>query len=163
MNIFDQFGIQWKLLLAQAINFGILLYILKRFLYAPVLKMLEDRKAKIAQSLKEAEEIEIKLAKTEEDRQKTLGKALDEGKDIINEAKESAQQIIADAHKKAQADIADLVDKAEQSIGQERDRMHQEIREELSDMVVSSLKAVTGKVLTKKDQEELVDKNLKGL
>src|SRR5579884_4206682 len=163
MDIFSQFGIQPVLLLAQAVNFIILLYILKRFLYQPVLKMLEERKNRIAQSLKDADEIEKQLAKTEEDRQKTLEKALDEGKEIINEAKESAQQIIADAHKKAQEDIADLVGKAQQSMEQEREKMHQEIREELSDMVVASLKAVTGKILTKKDQEELVDKNLKGL
>lgn len=163
MDIFNQFGIQWTLLLAQAVNFLILLYILKRFLYKPVLKMLEERRNKIAQSLKDADEIEKQLAKTEEDRLKTLEKALDEGKGIINEAKESAEQIIADAHKKAQDDIVDLVEKAEQSIAQERAKMHQEIREELSDMVVTSLKAVTGKVLTKKDQEELVDKNLKNL
>jgi F-type H+-transporting ATPase subunit b len=163
MEIFNQFGIQPVLLLAQVVNFLILLFILKKFLYSPVLKMLEERKAKIAQSLKDAEEIEKKLAKTEEDRQKELSKALEEAKQIINEAKESATQVIAEGHEKANKDIVDLVEKARESMTQEREKMHQEIRQELSDMIVASLKAVTGKVLTKKDQEEIVEKNIKNL
>ena len=128
-----------------------------------MLKMLETRKEKIAHSLKDVEEIEKRLVQTEAERDKKLAKTLEEAKEIVNDAKDSASQIIASAHDKASEDIQMMIKKSQDQLSQERDQMHQEIRAELADLVTSSLKAVTGKVLTKKDQEEIVKKNLKEL
>ena len=54
-QFFAAFGIDWRLLLVQAVNFGLLLLALWYFLYGPVLKMIDDRRAKIAESVKVAE------------------------------------------------------------------------------------------------------------
>ena len=46
MELFGKLGIEWKLLLAQGLNFILLLIILRKFLYKPILKMLDERRAK---------------------------------------------------------------------------------------------------------------------
>ncbi len=162
-QITKDFGIQPILLAAQVVNFLVLLYILKRFLYKPILKVLEQRKDTIAQSLKNAEEIETKLAKTEEQKELALEKAAKEAKGIMEDASKTATQIIQEAHSKASQDIEDLIAKNVESMKQEREKLHQEIRGELADIVVTTVQKVTGKVLTKKDQKDIIEKSIKGL
>lgn len=163
MDFLKDFGVQPVLLIAQAVNFLILLYILKRFLYKPVLKVLDERKKTISDSLQNAEEIEKKLTQITAEREEQLKKASREAEEIIKDATASAGQIIAEAHEKAGTDIEGLVAKAHQSISLEKEKMRQEIRAELADLVVAGLQKVTGKVLDKKDQEEMVKETIKEL
>lgn len=160
-KIFEQFGIQPILLAAQIVNFLVLLFILNKLMYKPVLKILKDRKDKIAASLKNAEEIDLKLQKTEEESENRLQKASQEAQKIIDETKKSAQEIIAQAHTKAQSDINEMLKKGQDQINLEREKMNQEVRDELSKIVEISLEKVAGKILTTKDQKELIDKSVK--
>ena len=66
MEFLKEFGIQPTLLIAQIVNFLIILFILKKFFYKPIIKLLDDRKKKIEESLKNAELIEERLKQTEE-------------------------------------------------------------------------------------------------
>lgn len=163
MEIFNQFGINAWLLAAQAVNFLLLLVILKKFLYKPFLKTLFERREKIAKSLKDAEIIEKQLAKTEEQKEKALGDAADEAKKLIQEASKSASLIVDQAHVKASQDLESILKKGEERIVMEREKMQQELREELSDIVVAALEKVTGKVLTDQDQKGIVERTIKNL
>jgi len=163
MQILDQFGIQPILLLAQIVNFLVLLFLLKKFLYSPILKMLQLRKDKIAKSLEDAAEIEKKLAQTEEDREKALAKAAEEAKQIIDHATKGGEEIIKQAHDKAALDIVELVKKSEEAMKLEREQMQSEIRQELAGLVTTSLEKIVGKVLNKKDQEQLIEKSIKDI
>jgi len=151
------------LLAAQAVNFLVLLFILNKFLYKPVLKTLDQRKQKVSQSLKDAAEIEKKLAQIELDQEKALQAATTEAKKIINEATESGNQIINDAHLKAAHDIQLMVNKSNTQISLEKDRLNQEIKAELADMIAAGLKVISGKVLSDKDKKELLDRSIKNI
>ena len=72
MDILNQFGISPVLLTAQVVNFLVLLFILKKLLYGPLLKVLAERRKKIEDSLKNAEEIELRLQETNEKIDKML-------------------------------------------------------------------------------------------
>lgn len=163
MEILEEFGVQPILLIAQGVNFLILLFILKRFLYKPILKVLEDRKEKIAQSLKNADEIEAKLEKTTLEREERLKKASKEAENILEEATKTADRIISEAHQKAEADIVKMMEKNTNALKQERLKMQQEIKEGLADLVSLGIAKVAGKVLTGRDQKELVEKSIKGM
>jgi F-type H+-transporting ATPase subunit b len=162
-KIISDFGVQPVLLAAQIVNFLILLFILNKLLYKPLLKVLEQRRQKVEESIKNAEKIEQKLLKTEEEYEKRIVEASKEGQKIIDEATKSASQIVSEAHQKAQSDIEEMMQKGQASIRMERDRMQQEMREELSDVVVTALEKVTGKVINKTDQRKMVDQAVKGL
>ncbi len=161
--ILKQFGVEPLLLIAQVVNFLVLLYILKRVLYKPILKVLDDRKAMIAQSIKNSEEIEKKLAETEEEKEAALEKAAKEAQRILEDATKSANQIIEDSQIKAATDIEEMLKKSRDQIKQDRETMQQELREDLANLVAISLQKVTGKVLTSKDQKKLVEQSVKEL
>ncbi|KKQ66447.1 MAG: ATP synthase subunit b [Candidatus Daviesbacteria bacterium GW2011_GWA2_38_24] len=163
MEIFNEFGVQPLLLLAQVVNFLILLFILKKFLYKPILNILEERKQKITSSLKNAEEIEKRLQKIESERDEALKKASKEAKELLQSASESADQIIQDAHSKAQKDIQDLVKKTKAVLDAERESLHKEIRDEIADIVVASLEKIAQKSLSEKEKQEFVQKSIKEL
>jgi F-type H+-transporting ATPase subunit b len=162
-EIFKDFGVQPVLLAAQAVNFLILLFILKRFLYKPLLKVLEERKAKVAKSLKDAEEIERRLQQTVEDQEKFLNKASREAQEILETATKSADQIISEARLKASQEMEEMVLKTQQALKSEREKLSQEVRLEVADLITLGFEKISGKALSKKDQEDLVKKSVREL
>ena len=161
MDILDEFGIKPVLLAAQVVNFVVLFLILKKFLYQPILKVLQTRQDTIAKSLKDAEKIEKRLQQTDEEREKVLKLAALESKKLIDEATQASAQIIAEAHLKASSDMEKILEQARQAVRLEKEKMQQEIREELADLVVLGIEKVAGKVLTGKDQKEIVERTVK--
>lgn len=162
MNVLTQFGVDWPHLIIQIINFAIILIVLKIFLYKPMLKVLQERKDRIAKSMQDAEEIQKQLQASEAEREKKLQKAIAEAQEIINEAKQSASEIIQEAHSKAEEDIKTMIARSETSLKVEQERLHQEMRSELANLVVSAMKKVAPHVLTKEDQERIIQESTKG-
>lgn len=160
-SFIKDFGIQPILLLAQIVNFLILLFLLKKFLYGPIVKVLDQRKQTIEDSLKNAEKIEANLAKTEEDYQKRIDKATSEARKIVDEATKSASEIISEAKTQASSEMQDILKKGQDSIAMERQKMQQEMRSELTQLVINTLEKVTGNVISKKEQIEIIEKAVK--
>lgn len=163
MDILTNFGVKPVLLIAQVVNFLLLLFILKRFLYKPILKVLDERKQKIVQSLKNADEIKAKLEQITLEREEKLKKASKEAEEILQIASVNADKIITQAHEKAYKDIEKLIEKSKQEMDFEKEKLHQEVREEVADLLGLALQKVTGKVLSDKEQQELVKKSIKGM
>ena len=93
MDILKNFGVDPVLVGAQIVNFLIIFYLLKKFLYKPVLGMLKKRADKIEEGLKQAEESRLALEKTLEEEKKILSKAQDEAKKIIEESRTQAIEV----------------------------------------------------------------------
>ncbi|MEX2007189.1 MAG: F0F1 ATP synthase subunit B [Candidatus Levyibacteriota bacterium] len=86
MELLNNFGFDPVLLIAQVVNFLIIIFVLKRFLYKPILEMLKKRKEEVAMGLKQAEEARAQLEDSEI-----------KEKEILKRARLQAQQIVADA------------------------------------------------------------------
>ena len=86
-------GINLPLLLAFVINFIILLVLLSVVLYKPVLKMLDERQAKIKESMDQAEQIRQQVAQTEDDIKSQLESARKEGQKIIAQAEQIGERL----------------------------------------------------------------------
>lgn len=110
-QLFEAFGIDGKLLLAQLINFGVLFVALTWLLYKPVMKTLDERRAKIAQGVEDAESASQKLAAADEDASKVLHGAETEAEGIIAGARELAgtekSRIVKEAEARAAQVAAD--------------------------------------------------------
>ena len=89
----ESLGIRWIELLAQTISFSVVLFVLWRLAYRPIFNMLEARKARIAESLNDAEKIKSELAQTEAARQKILADAGDLANKIIADARSAAARV----------------------------------------------------------------------
>jgi F-type H+-transporting ATPase subunit b len=160
-KILSDFGVQPILLLAQIVNFLVLLWILNKLLYKPILKVLEERKAKIAEGLKNAEEIEKRLAATTEEEEKRILAAAKEGEKIIKQAQDNAVLLIEEGKIKAQSLADQVLQAAREQALVEREQIKKEIREHLSEFVMLALEKVTGKVVTKDDQRKMVEDTVK--
>lgn len=156
MEILSDFGVEPILLLAQVVNFIVLLYILKRFLYKPILKILDERKRKIETSVKQSEEIQKKLDEVSQKQIEILDKAKEESEQIIknakNEAKTLADQIQSDASIQAE----DAMKRTQQTLQLEKQKMISEAKQEIGDVVVTVTEKVIQKTLTKSDKERFV-------
>ncbi|MEK7617262.1 MAG: F0F1 ATP synthase subunit B [Patescibacteria group bacterium] len=163
MNFLSDFGVQPILLAAQVVNFFILFFILKKFLYGPILKVLAERRKKIEDSLKNAEEIEKRLLETEEQKEKILAKASEQAQKIVDEAKKAGVLIVEEAHQKAFKDAENIIKKAVEAGRMEVERMISEARSQLLDLVIAVISKVSGKVFTKDDQKKIIQQEIKHL
>ncbi len=162
-KILTDFGVQPVYLAAQVVNFVILLVILKKFLYKPVLKVIEDRKKAIADGLDNSRKIEDQLQTTEQESAEKLAEASKQAKLILAHASNTANKIIADAHQKAQIDIDLMIEQGRKSISDERDLMKKQLQGELAGLVVTGIARVSGKVLEQSDHSKIVDHAIENL
>lgn len=101
-SLLSVFGIDWKMLVLETINFLLLLAGLSYFLYTPVLKMLNDRREKVAKGVKDAEVAERRVKEVEEKRQDILAKAEREAEGIVERGVAEGKKERADIVKAAQ-------------------------------------------------------------
>jgi F-type H+-transporting ATPase subunit b len=154
MDALTNLGIDWKLLVAQIVNFLILLLILRKFLFAPIVKILSERKTKIAQGLKDAQDAQDKLENADLEAKKVIFEATQEAQVIVASAKKEAEQqknkIIVAAQEKAAKTIKD----AQERTKREEDKLVIRSKSRLGELVVVALEKILG---TKQD-EKSVDK-----
>ena len=150
-------GIQWPKLIAQAINFAIVMFVLWKWAYKPVLKMLELRREKVAESITNADKIKVELAATEAKRLEVLNQANDQANKLIEEARAAAARVQAQETQRAVAAAEQIVAKAREATTQDHARMLIELKREVGRLVVQTAAAVTGKVLTPEDQRRLIE------
>lgn len=156
-------GIQWPKLIAQFINFAIVLFVLWRFAYKPVFNMLEARRVKIADSVANADKIKTQLAQTEADRQKVLAEAGQQANKLIEDARAAVARVTEVETQKAIAAAEQIVAKAREAAAQDHARMLAELKREVGRLVVQTTATVTGKILTPEDQRRLAVESEKQL
>ena len=118
-QLFDAFGIDGKLLLAQLVNFGVLFVALTWLLYKPVMKTLDERAAKIRQGVEDAERAAEAAANADAEAQKVVQGASEEADTIVGTAREHANaekaRIVKDAEARAAQVQADAEARAEET------------------------------------------------
>jgi F-type H+-transporting ATPase subunit b len=163
MEILKTFGFDPIMLGAQIINFLIIFYLLKRFLYKPVLGMLKTREDKIKEGIKQAEEARVTLEKTLEEEKKIFAKAHEEAKSLILDAKTQAVEVAKEVEENSKKQAEKILIDARAQIEQDSKRMEQELGEKISvlakDMLEKSLQGVFGD----KEQKQIVEKAVKNI
>lgn len=160
-EITQQFGLNWPHFVAQVLSFCIVAFLLHRFAYRPILKVLEERRQRIAESLANAEKIKAELARTEAQRQEVMAQASAQGTQLIEEARAAAARVQEQETKKAIAAAESIIAKAREASAQDHARMLAELKREVGRLVVQTAAAVTGKVLTPEDQRRLAEETSK--
>jgi len=159
----EELGIQWKVLIAQLINFSIVFFVLWRYAYRPIFRVLETRRQKIAESVANAEKIKTELERIEAERKRVLAQAGDVANQMIEEARDAAARVREAETQKAVAAAEQILAKARDAAAQEHTRMLAELKREVGRLVVQTTATVTGKVLTPEDQRRLAEETAKQL
>lgn len=150
MNFLGKLGIDFKLLIAQIINFLVLLWLLHHFLYKPLIKNLEARSKK-AKEIEEGErEIQRKRKEMEKREEEMIKKTKEKTKEILEEAemisKEEKEKILERAEEEVRKILKEAKERAEIEIKRTKEEERKEIRKE----AVKILKEVLSSSLTKK-------------
>lgn len=130
-QLLDAFGINWQLLIAQAVNFAIVLVALWYFLYKPVLAQLAKRQEIVAKSVTDAAKAEELFAHADSEAENRVSAADTEAEKIVAQARESAHEVkeklIADAESRAVTIEKDAEARATEVAARERRESEQEV------------------------------------
>jgi len=161
MEIFENFGIDWTLTLAQIINFLIIFYILKRYLYRPIFNMLEKRKDAIKEGIKNAEEGKIELERALEKEAKIIKEAQNKAQAIIQDAKNNAQEQAKEIEERAKNQADRMIADAKIQIEIEVKKAEQLLNKHVSDLSIKLLRKSLPKIISNKEQSEIISKAIK--
>ncbi|MDX1283653.1 MAG: F0F1 ATP synthase subunit B [Draconibacterium sp.] len=140
------------------IIFGIVVFILKKFAWKPILNALKDREETIANALNSAEEAKKEVAGLKADNEKIIAQARREKEAILKEAKELKDKIIAEAKDKAASETEKAIGLARQQIEAEKTAAITEMKKQIAELSVIVAEKVIRKELSKKtEQEKMVD------
>lgn len=154
-------GINWKLFLAQLVNFGIVLFVFWKFVAKPLGKLLTDRQARIESGLKNADYMEAEKKKFEDWKMQEMKKVRTEADHILRTTNDTANKIKQETIVEAQRSAATLLAQAKASIESEKVQTLKEIKQDVATLVVAaSEKILRGKLDEKKDHE-LITQSMK--
>jgi F-type H+-transporting ATPase subunit b len=156
----EQLGINLPLLIAQVINFFIVLVALRIFLYKPVLEMLDRRAARVREGLEAAEQSKEQASQAEQEVSQQLDQARQQGQALIAQAQEASNRIQEEARAQARREAETLLERARSEIQLERDQAIGELRKEFADITVSAAEKVIGQSLDKQAHRRLIDETL---
>lgn len=155
-------GLNLTSFLIQLGTFIIAFLVLRKWAFAPILKVLKQRRDTIEQGVTLGEEMKKQQAELEQKVAQALREARAEGDKIIAEASERGRQSIADAEAKAKEKSESLIAAAEDRIDQNIKLARSQLEKELSGLVADATEAVVGEKVDLKKDAALIDKALKG-
>lgn len=161
MEIIKNFGIDPILLGAQIVNFLIVLFILRKFLYKPILDTLEKRRDKIKEGLLITEEARVKLEKITQEEKTILRNAESHGKKLIDDAKKEATEMIKKADELTKVKTNRLLMEARQQIAQEVSVAGNKLEQKISILAIEFIQKSITSLFSKTDQENVM-KNVLG-
>lgn len=156
----EALGLNLPQMIAQIVNFFVLLFILRAVAYKPILKMLDERKQKIAEGLNAAEIARAEAASAQANIQAQLDAARRDGQEIVANAQNISTRIQADAREQSAKDREASLERARVEIQQERDRAIADLRGEFADITVRAAEKVINQSLDRQAHQRVIDETL---
>ena len=150
----DALGVEWSLLLAQIVNFLILIVLLRMFLLKPIMNMLNQRKERIAQSMKDAERVNAAAREAEADKAKVLEQARREAQEIRAQATRDAEKIAQDVRTRADQEATDVRMKAQEDAQKQVVLALAEANKQIADLAILATEKLLGRELEKKSEQQ---------
>lgn len=162
-DLFSSIGIDWKLLVLQTIAFLLLLAILKKWVYPPIVKMLDKREEAVTEAAKAASVAEKRAAEAQAETKKLLKQARAEASAIVSTAKQEAEEISLSSDKKAKLRAERIVNDAQDEIKRDIATAKKQLRNEMVDLVAAATEKVTSKVVDASKDRDIIAKNVKDI
>ncbi|MBX5491958.1 MAG: F0F1 ATP synthase subunit B [Chloroflexi bacterium] len=142
------------------VNFILLLILLRVFLYPPILRMLDERQARIRESMERAEALRVESERAQQEVQRTLAEARSEGQRIIAQATEIADRLQRERQAAAEAEYQRILQRAQEDARREREQAFAELRDQIADLAVMAASRIIHRQLDPATQRQLVNEFL---
>lgn len=150
----DALGITPGLLISQIFNFVLLMIILRLVLYGPVLRMLDQRKERIAQSMRDAERVAAAAQEAEAEKAKMLDAARREAQDIRAQAARDAERIAQDIRSRAEQEATEIRMKAQDDAQKAAQTALADANKQIAELAILATEQLLGRELAKKSEQE---------
>lgn len=161
MEIIKNFGVNPILLTAQIVNFLIIFFILKKFLYKPVFELLKKRQKMIKDGIQQAEESRIKLEKVVIEERNILRSAQLQAKKLIEDARQESIELTLQMNESAKKQTEKILQDAKDQIARESLETEKRLAVNTSKLAVSFLEKALGEFFSAKEQKEVVSNALR--
>ncbi len=156
----DALGIDaWKLL-AQIAAFLVFLVLFWKFASKPLLKMLDERQARVQEGLEAAQKMQDQLQATAAKNDEVLAEARRQAQDILVQAREQGDAAIARAQEQAGKQADEYMARAQATLRAETEQARQQLRNEVADLAVLAAGNIVRKELDPKAQAKLIEETL---
>ncbi len=149
-KLLESFGIDYKILIAQIINFALIFFLLYKFLFNPFKKVIEERKKKIYEGLKKWQESEKLIRRVKKLRSVVLKKISEEREKALLEIEEMKRKRLEEVMQ----EISDMREKMISNLNKEKELLEQKFYSELNERLPHILLQVSKKVFGNKELNE---------
>lgn len=158
MGIFQEFiGVDFWTALFTLLNFLAVLFVGKRFLWGPVMKIITDRQKEIDDMYSQASAAQTSAQAMEEEYRQKLSAASETSERIVKEAVARGQHREEEIIRQANAEASAIMDKAAADIAMEKKKAINDAKDEISGIAMAIAEKVVGRELKEADQAQLVD------
>lgn len=159
----EALGINLGYLVVQILNFIILMFILNWWIYGPVVKLLAERRERIAKGLEDARIASEARENAEKEAEKIIAESQTKASEVVREAAVRAEEAGRDIKASADADIVKAREDAKAQGEQERDRILSDVRGQVAALAMAATQKLVGEALTDKRQRDLIDEFFSGV
>jgi F-type H+-transporting ATPase subunit b len=152
----EALGINLGYLVSQIVNFTLLAVLLYFVAYKPILRMLDERSARIKRGLEDAEVASRRAAEMEQEFEQRMAEARKEGQEIIAQSTQMSEKARQEILETAREEASGLIEKAKDEIARERDMAMAELRQQVADLSLSISEKVIGESLDEQRQRQLI-------
>ena len=158
-SIISTFHIDWKIIIAQAINFGVVFVVLYIYALKPLSKLMAERGEKISKGVEDAKSNALLLEKTKSEHEKTLAEARAEANKIFQEGKKEAEEKKTKMLEDTRLEIAGMIANGKKVLETEKIKMVEEAKKE----IVFLTMLATEKLISTKTDGSVNDKTINEL
>ena len=145
-------------LLAQAVVMIVFVAICWRYIYPPILSVMQEREKKISDGLEAAKKADDSLEEAKLAFDKELNQAKAEAAEILEKANARASSIVGDASAKAEAEAEKIMASASTAIENETNKAKEELRQQMSDIIIDTTQKILGDEISKEKHEDILKK-----
>jgi F-type H+-transporting ATPase subunit b len=145
-------------LLAQAVVMIVFVAICWRYIYPPILSVMQEREKKISDGLEAAKKADDSLEEAKLAFDKELNQAKAEAAEILEKANARASSIVGDASAKAEAETEKIMASASTAIENETNKAKEELRQQMSDIIIDTTQKILGDEISKEKHEDILKK-----
>ena len=153
----EALGFHWPSLIAYLLNFTILLIVLTKFAYKPILKILDERSSNIKDSLELADKVREESAQQQAGLDDQLVEARKQGQAIIEDARSAAEKLSDQEREKSKKEAEEFLVKAKNDIERERDSAMDELRSNFGGLAVSAAEQIIQRSLDENTHKDIID------
>ena len=153
----EALGFHWPSLIAYLLNFTILLIVLTKFAYKPILKILDERSSNIKDSLELADKVREESAQQQAQLDDQLVEARKQGQAIIEDARSAAEKLSDQEREKSKKEAEEFLVKAKNDIESERNYAIDELRSNCGGLPVSAAEQIIQRSLDENTHKDIID------